>query len=138
MVKSYIKDTNEFLKKPCSLPKLPDGIILCTMDAVELYPNIPHDEGLSALRKQLESHKEQFISTDTIIDLAEAVLKNNIFTFRKKRLEQKRWTAIGYKLAPTYSIFRPFQERHAIAHAHTHTLAKAFRSVINRTRKSNF
>ena len=41
-VKSYIKDTNEFLKKLFSLPKLPDGIILCTMDVVGLYPNIPH------------------------------------------------------------------------------------------------
>ena len=48
-VKPYIKDTNEFLKKPkkaSSLPKLPDGIILCTMDFVGLYPNIPLDEGL--------------------------------------------------------------------------------------------
>ena len=41
-VKSYIKDTNEFLKKLRSLPKLPDDIILCTMDVVGLYPNIPH------------------------------------------------------------------------------------------------
>ena len=51
-VKSYIKDTNEFLKKLRSLPKLPDDIILCTMDVVELYPNIPHEECLSALRKK--------------------------------------------------------------------------------------
>ena len=49
-VKSYIKDTNDFLKKLHSLPKLPD-IILCTIDATGLYPNIPHKEGLSALRK---------------------------------------------------------------------------------------
>ena len=57
-VKSYIKDTNEFLKKLRSLPKLPDGIILCTMDVVGSYPNIPHDEGLSALRKRLKSRKK--------------------------------------------------------------------------------
>ena len=35
-VKSYIKGTNKFLKKLPSLPKLPDGIILCSMD-VEGY-----------------------------------------------------------------------------------------------------
>ena len=35
-VKSYIKDTNEFLKRLRSLPKLPDDIILCTMDVVGL------------------------------------------------------------------------------------------------------
>ena len=87
-VKSYIKDTNEFLKKLRSLPKLPDGIILCTMDVVGLYPNIPHEEGLSALRKRLETRKEKYVSTDTIIDLAEVVFRNNIFTFEKKTLEQ--------------------------------------------------
>ena len=54
-VRSYIKDTNDFLNKLCSLPKLPDNIILCTVDVVGLYPNIPHEEGLSALRKRLDN-----------------------------------------------------------------------------------
>ena len=100
-VKSYIKDTNEFLKKLRSLPKLPDGIILCTMDVVGLYPNIPHEEGLSALRKRrLETRKEKYVSTDTIIDLAKVVLKNSIFTFGKKTLNQKQGTATGTKIAP--------------------------------------
>ena len=35
-VKSYIKDTNHILKKLCSLPNLPDDIILCTIDVVGL------------------------------------------------------------------------------------------------------
>ena len=50
-VKSYIKDTNYFLNKLLSLPKLPDNIILCTTDAVGRYSNILHEEGMSALRK---------------------------------------------------------------------------------------
>ena len=104
VVKSYIKDTNEFLKKLHSLPKLPDDIILCTMDIVGLYPNIPHEEGLSELRKQLETPKEKCVTTDTITDSAEVVSKNNIFTFGKKTLKQKRGTAIGTKFAPPYSI----------------------------------
>ena len=54
-VKSYIKDTNEFLKKLRSVPKFPCRIILCTMDVVGLYANILHEEGLSVLRKRLES-----------------------------------------------------------------------------------
>ena len=103
-VKSYIKNTNEFLKKLRSLPKLPDDIILCTMDVVGLCPNIQHEEGLSALRKRLETRKEKHVSTDTIINLAEVVLKNNTFTFGKKTLNQKRGTAIGTKFALPYSI----------------------------------
>ena len=87
-VKSYIKDTNEFLKKLCSLPKLPDDIVLCTMDAVGLYSNIPHEEGLSALRKRLETQKEKYVSTDTIIDLAEVVLKMTYLHSGKRHLSK--------------------------------------------------
>ena len=74
------------------------------MDVVGLYANIPHEEGLSALRKRLESWKEKYVSTDTIVHLAEVVLKIDIFTFGKKILKQKRGTAIGTKFAPTYSV----------------------------------
>ena len=36
-VKSYIKDTNHFLSKLKSIGKLPQGVILCTIDVVGLY-----------------------------------------------------------------------------------------------------
>ena len=65
-VKSYIKDTNDFLKKLRSLPNLPDDIILCTVDVVGLYPNIPHEEDLSALRKRLDLRQEKDVTTSTI------------------------------------------------------------------------
>ena len=84
-VKLYIKDTNDFLNKLCSLPKLPGNIILCTVDVVVLYPNIPHEKGLSALRKRLDNRMVKYISSDTLCDLAEVVLKNNIFKFGKKK-----------------------------------------------------
>ena len=103
-VKSYIKDTNDFLNKLRSLPKLHDSIILCAVDVVGLYPNIPHDEGLSALRKRLDNRMEKYVSSDTFCDPAEVVLKNNIFKFGKKTLKQKRGTAIGTKFAFPYSI----------------------------------
>ena len=103
-VKSYIKDTNDFLKKLSSLPNLPDYIILCTVDVVGLYPNIPYDEGLSDLRKRLDLRQEKDVTTSTLVELAEVVLKNNIFTFKEKTLKQKRGTAIGKKFAPPYSI----------------------------------
>ena len=61
-LKSYINDTNDFLRKIASLSTLQDDIILRTIDVVVLYPNIPHDEGLIALRKSLES-REETIST---------------------------------------------------------------------------
>ena len=36
------------------------------MDVVGLYPNIPHDEGLSALRKRLNERDKKDVSTDTL------------------------------------------------------------------------
>ena len=68
-----------------------------------IYPNIPY-EGLSAWRKRLETWKEKYVSIDTITDLAEVLLKKNIFTFGKKILQQKRRIAIGTKFASPYSI----------------------------------
>ena len=74
------------------------------MGGVGLYRNILHEESLSALRNRLETRKGKYVSTETIIDLAELVLKNNTFTFEKKTLKQKRGTAIVTKFAPPYSI----------------------------------
>ena len=60
------------------------------MDVVGLYPNIPHDEGLSALRKKLGERDEKGVSTDALVELAELVLTNNIFSFNQTTLKQKR------------------------------------------------
>ena len=98
-VKSYIKDTNHFLNKIKKIGKLPEGAILCTMDVVGLYPNIPHGEGLASLYKFLETRENKQISNDTLAELAEIV-----FEFDLKTFEKKRGTAIGTKFAPPNAI----------------------------------
>ena len=67
-VKSCIRDRNGFLSKSVSLPLLPDDVVLCTIDAVGLYPNIPHDEGLIAMRKVLDLGKGKRISTESLTE----------------------------------------------------------------------
>ena len=101
-VKSYIKDTNDFLKKLRSLPNLPGDIILCIVDVVGLYPNIPHEEGLSALRKRLDLRQEKDVTTSTLVELPEVVLRNNIFTFKEKKLVQNLPHRIVYCLWSSY------------------------------------
>ena len=71
---------------------------------VGLYPNIPHEEGLIAVRKALDERLDPTISTDSIVELAEIVLKNNVFEFNDRVLKQKQGTAIGTKMAPPYAI----------------------------------
>ena len=101
---SFIKDTNHFLRKIKSLGQLPEGAILCTVDVVCLYPNIPHEEGLASLRKFLHERTEKKVTTETLLELAEIVLKNNIFQFNEKNLKLLRDTSIGTKFAPPYAI----------------------------------
>ena len=52
-INSYIKDTNDFLRKLMDIGTLPERAILCTVDVVGLYPHIPHDEGLQAVKEAL-------------------------------------------------------------------------------------
>ena len=101
-VNSFIKDTNHFLRKIKSLGQLPEGAILCTIDVVGLYPNIPHEEGLASLRKFLDARMEKKVTTEALLELIEIVLKN-IFQF-SSTLKELRGTAIGIKFAPPYAI----------------------------------
>ena len=71
---------------------------------VGLYPSIPHDEGLGALRTALNSRENQSVSTDTLVELADLVLSNNFFEFNGDFFKQIRGTAIGTKCAPSYAI----------------------------------
>jgi len=103
-VKSFIKDTNDFLLKLKGLTDLPKDFLLCTVDVVGLYPNIPHDDGLAAVKKALDSREDKTISTESLLELTELVLKNNIFEHDNRFFKQKQGTAIGTKLAPPYAI----------------------------------
>ena len=103
-VRSYIKETNEFLKKLRDLPLLPEDFLLFTIDLVGLYPNIPFEDCLAVIRKALDSREDQTISTESLMILAECVLKNNVFEHNCRYFKQIHGTAIGTKLAPPYAV----------------------------------
>ena len=69
---------NHFLSKLKSLGKLPQGAILCTIEIVGLYPNIPHSEGLTSLGRFLELRDNKQISTDTLIELENTTFLNSM------------------------------------------------------------
>ena len=93
-IASYIKDTNDFLRKLKNVGTLPDGAILCTIDVVGLYPHIPHDHSDRSENSGLKQD---------IVDFTELVLKNNNFEFDDKHYVQKLGTAIGTRMAPSYA-----------------------------------
>ena len=49
----YINDSNSFIKKIKHLKIIPDNAILVTTDVLGLYPIIPHEVGLRALKEEL-------------------------------------------------------------------------------------
>ena len=52
----------------------------------------------------METRENKQSPSDTLAELAEVVLKSNIFEFDEKTFKQKSETAIGTKLAPPYVI----------------------------------
>ena len=95
-VKWNIKNILKTILK--SIWKLPQETILCTIDVVGLYPDIPHTEGLTSLQRFLEIRDKKQISIDKML------LKNYIFEFNEKTFKQVHETVIGTKFAPPYAI----------------------------------
>ena len=60
------------------------------------------EESLASLRKFLDARTEK--KWQTLLELSEIVLKNDIIQFNEKTLKQLRDTAIGNKFAPPYAI----------------------------------
>ena len=54
---SYIRDSEHFLEKIKTIESVPENAILVTDDAVVLYPIIPHQAGLNALKEALEKRE---------------------------------------------------------------------------------
>ena len=78
---SYIKDSNDFIKKIKHLTNIPDNAILVSADVVRLYPSIPQEAGLRALKAILDRREEKKVSTEDLVKMVKFVLKNNYFEF---------------------------------------------------------
>ena len=72
-------------------------------NVVGLYPSIPHNAGLKALKDALDCRQNKKIPTDMLVKMAEFVLTNNSFEFGQKVFHQISGTAIGTKFAPPYA-----------------------------------
>ena len=93
--KSYIRDSGHFLEKIKNISTLPENAILVTADVVGLYPSIPHQAGLSALKEALEIKSVKKIPTKKLNKMAEFVLKNTLFQFNSKVFQQISEATIG-------------------------------------------
>ena len=99
---SYIKGSNDFKSKIKNI-YIPNDALLVTGDVVRLYPSIPHETGLSALREALDKRTRKEVPTENLVKMVEFVLKNNFFEFDTNVYQQISGTAIETKFAPLYA-----------------------------------
>ena len=89
---SYINYSNGFINKTKNLKDIPQDALLVSEDVVGLYPNIPHEAGLKALKEALDERENRNIATNDLIRMAEFVLKiiisNLMARLNSKYLEQ--------------------------------------------------
>ncbi|KAJ7324733.1 hypothetical protein JRQ81_017753 [Phrynocephalus forsythii] len=110
---SYARDTTAFLRKLQSTQNLPNYTILATMDVEALYINIPHVDGLQAIKNTIQNKEESNIITT----LCDFVLTHNCFFFDNKNYLQINGTAMGTRMAPQYvKIFMADLEQRFLNH----------------------
>ena len=61
---SYIKYSEDFINKFCKLGKIPDNAILVTAEVVCLYPSIPHNIIIGALKEALDKREQKKIPAE--------------------------------------------------------------------------
>ena len=101
--KSYIKDTGDFLEKLKNLGNIPSNTVLVIANVVGLSPSILHDAGLQVLYEKLEEKTDKIILSTGLVEMAESILKNNLFEFETKIIQQISGKAIGTKFVPPYA-----------------------------------
>lgn len=83
--------------------QLPPGCVLVAADITSLYPNIPIDEGLSALRAQLLKWGMSIEETSFLVAIAHWVLNNNYMEFASTTYHQISGTAMGTPFAVVFA-----------------------------------
>ena len=102
-LRSYIKDTTDFLNKISHLKNIPKDSILVTMDVKSLYTNIPHNEGINAVAQSLEGNDQSTCSTRMILKFLSLILNLNNFTFNDENYLQIKGCAMGSKCSSSYA-----------------------------------
>jgi hypothetical protein len=86
-----------------SMNPLPSGTILVSMDVTSLYTNIPHNDGIEACQEAWDQRAAKEPPTECLVQLLTLVLKHNNFTFNGEHFLQINGTAMGTKMAPSYT-----------------------------------
>ena len=76
----FVLNTNDLLSRINTIGNIQPGCFLVTMDVNSLYTNMPHGDGIRALRSHLDDNNCP--SVEVIIASTEFILTHNYFSFR--------------------------------------------------------
>ena len=104
-IKSYIRDGIHLFKLHITNKLILDTLVV-TFDITNLYSNITYKLGKQAISFWIEKYRETLhprFNKTFITDSRELILNNNYFQFNNINYIQTLETAIGTKMAPTYT-----------------------------------
>ena len=84
------------------LKPLSDDSYLVSLDVRSLYTNIPHKEGIEAVKQKLKKSKPS-INIKVILTFLKLILTLNNFVFNGINYLQKKGCTMGTKCAPSYA-----------------------------------
>ena len=103
LLPSYLRDTTDLLNCLNNCTVNPNTLLV-TLDVTSLYTCIPHDIGLAATAKALQTRAETEIPPNIFLcELLNLVLSKNYFTHENKFYIQTLGTAMGTSVAPSYA-----------------------------------
>ena len=101
-LKSYVKDTTDFIKKIEAIDHVSDDSYLVSLDVRSLYTNIHHTEGIKAVKQKFKKSKPS-ISIKVILTFLKIILTLSNFVFSGINYVQKKGCAMGTNCAPSYA-----------------------------------
>ena len=102
-LKSYVKDTKDFIKKIEAIDYVSDDSYLVSLDVRSLYTNIPHKERIETVKQKFKKSKPS-ISIKVILTFLKLIFTLNNFVFNVINYLQQKGRAMGTKCAPSYAI----------------------------------
>ena len=112
-IRSYVKDTSEFLRKISAVEFVPDNYLV-SLDVKSIYTNIPSAEVIKAVKESLENHPKRAVATKVITTFLALILTLD-FIFNSRNYLQAKACAMGTICAPSYAnIFMDHFEKKLI------------------------
>jgi hypothetical protein len=105
---AYLKDTNQFLSILEQLEFNSPNFTFVTADVTALYTNIPHNEGIEAVKFYMDRTPKDELpykcpSSNIISFIIDTILTNTILKFNDKHYRQIYGTSMGTRMAPPYA-----------------------------------